>query len=101
MECVVLRRDSRDAAAPKDVIVAALAILRLSHRMRQRCQRCATCRAHDCGACVNCVDKVKFGGRGGRKQGCKLRPPCVGYPRRVVYATRPYDDVAPAELDVG
>ena len=40
---------------------------------KHRCGKCEDCLAGDCGTCACCLDKVKFGGRGLRKQGCKMR----------------------------
>ena len=41
---------------------------------RKRCGTCDGCRqVQDCGMCVLCKDKPKFGGRGKRKQCCKLK----------------------------
>jgi len=38
-----------------------------------RCGKCEDCLAGDCGECASCLDKPKFGGRGCRKQACKMR----------------------------
>jgi len=40
---------------------------------KHRCGKCKDCLVGDCGTCVSCLDKRKFGGRGLRKQGCKMR----------------------------
>ena len=40
---------------------------------KYRCGKCYECMAGDCGECASCRDKVKFGGRGLRKQACLSR----------------------------
>jgi hypothetical protein len=40
---------------------------------KYRCGKCDDCLLGDCGECLSCLDKPKFGGRGCRKQGCKMR----------------------------
>ena len=40
---------------------------------KYRCGKCDDCLLGDCGQCASCLDKPKFGGRGCRKQGCKMR----------------------------
>ena len=40
---------------------------------KYRCGKCDDCLLGDCGECASCLDKPKFGGRGCRKQGCKMR----------------------------
>lgn len=41
-----------------------------------RCRHCDTC-MFACGKCIACEDKLEFGGRGIRKQGCKRRKVCM------------------------
>ena len=51
----------------------------IGSRKRKRCGSCSGCHeSDDCGTCSNCLDKVKFGGSGKKKQGCKKRK-CMFY----------------------
>ena len=51
----------------------------IGSRKRKRCGSCSGCHeSDDCGTCSNCLDKVKFGGSGKKKQGCKKRK-CTFY----------------------
>ena len=38
---------------------------------RQRCKKCPACQTPVCGICPECKDKIKFGGRGKLKKGCR------------------------------
>ena len=38
---------------------------------RQRCKKCPACQTPNCGICPECKDKIKFGGRGKLKKGCR------------------------------
>lgn len=40
-------------------------------RRRSSCGECENCLREDCGNCSSCKDKVKFGGRGRKKQKCE------------------------------
>ena len=40
---------------------------------RKRCGECDGCNATDCGRCDNCRDMPKYGGRGTKRQSCRMR----------------------------
>ena len=51
----------------------------IGSRKRKRCGSGSGCHeSDDCGTCSNCLDKVKFGGSGEKKEGCKKRK-CMFY----------------------
>lgn len=56
---------------------AARILLSISKkRRRQNCGKCLQCMKDDCETCINCVDKIRYGGRGLRKQKC-VRKQCI------------------------
>ena len=75
------RPDVRRTVSSKKIADARLLLLLAKERppppskggRKYRCGKCTLCLRGECGKCANCLDKRKFGGRGLKKQGCRLR----------------------------
>ena len=65
----------RSAMSPKFITPTQDSVVVTSARGRRKrqsgCGECENCQREDCGRCASCKDKVKFGGRGTKRQKCK------------------------------